>query len=103
MDGFLPQLFIEFHSRQINTEFASRQVGESITMQAIVPRIIEQAGHDTKRRFVEFFAAHIRNPNTRAAYLRSVLVFCDWCESRKLELHQIEPILVAFYIEQLPT
>ena len=94
---------MQFYSREITTGFASRQVGGSITASAIVPRLIEQAGHDTKRRFVEFFAANIRNANTRSAYLRSILGFCDWCESRDLELHQIEPTMIAFYIEELLT
>jgi site-specific recombinase XerD len=94
---------MEFQTREIITGFSSRQVGVSITASAIVPRLIERAGQETKRRFVEFFTANIRNPNTRQAYLRSVLNFCDWCEARELELHQIEPTIIAFYVEELLT
>ena len=32
------------------------------------------------RRFVEFFTANIRNPNTRRAYGRAVVGFAAWCE-----------------------
>lgn len=31
------------------------------------PRLIAAAGPDATRRFIEFFTANIRNPNTRAA------------------------------------
>jgi hypothetical protein len=33
-----------------------------------LPTVIEQAGERARRRFVEFFAAEIRNPHTRRAY-----------------------------------
>ena len=33
-----------------------------------------------ERRFWEFFTAHIRNPNTRLAYLAAVRRFSEWCE-----------------------
>ncbi len=66
---------MDFQSREITTGFITRQVSESITVGAIVPELIEQAGEDTKRRFVEFFAAHIRNRNTREAY-RCMMTGC---------------------------
>jgi hypothetical protein len=31
------------------------------------------------KRFIEYFAANIRNPNTRRAYLHAVLEFSAWC------------------------
>src|SRR5580704_11662265 len=56
------------------------------------------------RHFLEFFAANIRNPNTRRAYLRNVRQFADWCGAQGFdELLDIEPIHVAAYIEQLGT
>jgi site-specific recombinase XerD len=94
---------MDFQSREITTGFITRQVSESIMVGAIVPELIEQAGEDTKRRFVEFFAAHIRNRNTREAYLRAVRRFCKWCEKRGLQLSDTEPTLVAFYVEQIST
>ena len=44
---------------------------------------------------------NIRNKNTRLAYGRAVRDFFDWCEDRRIELADIEPIRVAAYIEQL--
>jgi site-specific recombinase XerD len=35
------------------------------------------------------------------AYARAVKQFFDWCDERRLELHQIEAITVAAYVEQL--
>jgi len=54
-----------------------------------------------ERRFWEFFTAHIRNRNTRHAYLAAVRRFAEWCERRGLALEQVEPVVVAAYIEQL--
>ena len=42
-----------------------------------------------------------RNPNTRLAYLAAVRRFAEWCECRGLALDQVEPMVVAAYIEQL--
>jgi site-specific recombinase XerD len=51
---------------------------------------------------MEFFAATIRNANTREAYARAVRNFFDWCSARGYtDLHQLEPMTVAAYIEQL--
>ncbi len=66
-----------------------------------MPVVIEAAGPRAKKRFVEFFTAAIRNPNTRASYFHAVKRFCDWCEDRRVPLHRVEPTLVAFYIEEL--
>lgn len=54
------------------------------------------------RRFIEFFTANIRNPNTRRAYARAAVEFAAWCERQRLhELRDIEPVHVAGYIESL--
>lgn len=54
------------------------------------------------RRTLEFFTAHIRNPNTRRAYARSVSEFSAWCAGHGLlDLASIGPVHVAAYIEQL--
>ena len=56
------------------------------------------------RHFLEFFAANIRNPNTRRAYFRDVRQFADWCQPQGFdELLDIERIHVAAYVEQLGT
>ena len=69
---------------------------------AVIPAIVAGAGERAARRFLEFFAATIRNPNTRAAYHRAVVRFFAWCEAHGLdELALIEPLHVAAYVEQL--
>jgi len=51
---------------------------------------------DAARRFIEFFTANIRNPNTRLAYARAAVQFAAWCEASDLrELQDIEPVHVA--------
>jgi len=51
---------------------------------AAVPAMIAARGHHAGRRFVEFFTANIRNPNTRKAYYRAASGFFDWCEQARL-------------------
>ncbi len=54
------------------------------------------------KRFIEFFTANIRNPNTRRAYARAASQFALWCEAAGLtELRDIEPVHVAAYVEVL--
>lgn len=77
-----------------------RLAGQSLP----VPRLLNLAGPDAIRRFIEFFVAQIRNPNTREAYARAVANFFDWSESRGVRrLDEIQPIVVAGYIEDLTT
>lgn len=66
-----------------------------------LPVVIASAGENASRRFIEFFTANIRNKNTRRAYAEDVRQFCDWCDARKITLQQLEPIIIAGYIEQL--
>jgi len=69
---------------------------------APVPEIISAAGKGGGKKFVEFFTAEIRNPNTRAAYYRAVMAFFAWIEARGFhDLATIEPVHVAAYIEGL--
>ena len=67
---------------------------------ATTPTLFSPTAH-AERRFWEFFTAHIRNPNTRLAYLAAVRRFATWCERRGVALDQVEPMVVAAYIEQL--
>jgi site-specific recombinase XerD len=54
------------------------------------------------KRTLEFFTAHVRNPNTRKAYARSISEFAAWCYVQGLhDLQQIEPVYVATYVQQL--
>jgi site-specific recombinase XerD len=69
-----------------------------------VPAAIADAGDHAARRFLEFFAANIRNKNTRMAYYRAVCHFFAWVEQHDIgELTDIEPVHVAAYIEALQT
>ena len=69
---------------------------------APVPGQIAAGGERATRRFIEFFTANIRNRNTRAAYLRAVSDFFEWCDELGLgELGALQPVHVAAYIEQL--
>ena len=82
---------------------APQHAAPSLSREAFaLPALVEQAGEQASRRFVEFFTANIRNPNTRRAYARAIADFCWWCEQRGLALAAIEPIAVAAYIEQHP-
>lgn len=67
-----------------------------------LPALIAREDKNTARRFLEFFVANIRNQNTRQAYARAVGQFLDWCDERGAALHEIQPIIVAAYIEQHP-
>ena len=64
------------------------------------PTLFSPTGR-AERRFWEFFTVQIRNPNTRLAYLAAVRRFAEWCERRGVALDQVEPMVVAAYIEQL--
>jgi site-specific recombinase XerD len=67
-----------------------------------VPAAIANAGDRAARRFLEFFAATIRNKNTRLAYYRAACCFFAWLEQHGIiELVDIEPIHVAAYVETL--
>src|ERR1700726_4789691 len=58
-----------------------------------VPAVIADAGDHAARRFLEFFAATIRNKNTRMAYYRAACHFFAWVEQYQIgELADIEPI-----------
>jgi hypothetical protein len=66
-----------------------------------VPAIIADLGDQAGWRYVDFFTANIRNPNTRRAYARGCSQFFAWCEQRGLTVTAIRPHDVASYIERL--
>lgn len=56
----------------------------------------------TAKRVLEFFAANIRNPNTRRAYGRAVSDFAQFCEHAGVtELRRVQPLHVAAWVEEL--
>jgi site-specific recombinase XerD len=67
----------------------------------LVPALIANAGEPAAWRYIEFFTANIRNPNTRRAYARACGQFFAWCEDRGLTLTTIRPFNVSEYIEAL--
>lgn len=51
-------------------------------------------------RFLEFFAAAIRNPHTRRAYSKAAADFLTWCERAGVSsLTAVQPLHVATWIE----
>jgi hypothetical protein len=67
-----------------------------------VPAMIAAAGERASLRFIDFFTAHICNPNTRAAYGVAVSGFFDWLERNGVgELGVIRTHHVSTYIETL--
>jgi site-specific recombinase XerD len=67
---------------------------------AAVPALIAAAGERASVRFLEFFAAHIRNPHTRRAYYRAAEEFLGWCASVGVPLiTDVQPVHVATWID----
>lgn len=67
-----------------------------------LPVLIADAGSQAQRRFLEFFTANIRNPNTRRAYARAVGDFLAWCHDHGIaSIAAVQPIHVATWVEQL--
>ena len=66
-----------------------------------VPALIAAEGERASLRFLEFFAATIRNPHTRRAYGRAVADFLAWCEEAGVpSIAGVQPLHVAAWIEQ---
>jgi len=85
------------------TELARRETSSGVGQGGgfALPAVIAQAGERAGKRFIEFFTANIRNTNTREAYARAVRDFFLWCDGRRIGLHQVEPVMVAAYIEEM--
>jgi site-specific recombinase XerD len=65
-----------------------------------LPALITTAGERAKLRFLEFFAANIRNPNTRRAYGRAVAEFLAWCVDAGVpSISDVQPLHVATWVE----
>jgi site-specific recombinase XerD len=66
----------------------------------VLPAPIATGGDKARIRFLEFFAARIRNPNTRRAYGRAVADFLAWCEDNHVSsIVVVQPLHVAAWIE----
>jgi len=67
---------------------------------ATLPAIVSIAGERAGIRFLEFFAANIRNPHTRRAYSRAVSDFLGWCAAAGVRsIGDVQPLHVASWIE----
>jgi site-specific recombinase XerD len=66
----------------------------------VLPALVTAAGERASKRFVEFFAANIRNPHTRRAYHRAAEEFLAWCASAGVpSIAAIQAVHVATWIE----
>lgn len=55
---------------------------------------------EARKRLRDFFSSHIRNKNTRRAYLEAVRQFSAFCAVHGIEdLTQVEPVHVAAFVE----
>lgn len=88
-------------NRQFEIAELTRPLPVGRVLPDVVPPVIVDAGSKATFRFLEFFTAHIRNPNTRIAYLRNAHQFFEWARERRLALDSIQSIHVAAYVEQL--
>ncbi len=65
-----------------------------------LPALVTAAGERAGTRFLEFFAANIRNPHTRRAYHRAAEEFLAWCASAGVpSIASVQPVHVAAWIE----
>jgi site-specific recombinase XerD len=66
----------------------------------VVPELVAAAGDRAGLRFLEFFAANIRNPHTRRAYGRAVVAFLAWCADAGVrDIGGVQPLHVATWVE----
>jgi site-specific recombinase XerD len=88
-------------SKQASSQTLLRRSAATGANLAAVPALYAP-NPEAAKRFIEYFAANIRNVNTRRAYLHAVREFADWCSLQQFnEILDIEPLHVAAYIEQL--
>src|SRR5271155_554329 len=65
-----------------------------------LPALVAAAGERAAMRFLEFFAANIRNPHTRRAYARAAEEFLAWCSDVGVpSIVAVQPVHVATWIE----
>jgi site-specific recombinase XerD len=66
----------------------------------ILPALVAAAGERASMRFLEFFAANIRNLHTRRAYYRAAEEFMAWCAAAAVpSIAAVQPVHVATWIE----
>ncbi len=67
----------------------------------IVPAAVASAGETGRRAWLDFFAAQIRNRNTRKAYARAAHRLFDWLAEYGIhDVVDIEPVHIAVWLEE---
>ncbi len=88
-------------TNEANSDPTQVSISRHSMLSLSVPSVIEAAGEQASRRFIEFFTAQIRNKGTRAAYRHAVEQFFSWCDLNGVLFSQIQPIVIATYVESL--
>jgi len=66
----------------------------------ILPALVAAAGERASMRFLEYFAANIRNPHIRRIYARAAEEFLAWCAAAGVpSIAAVQPVHVATWIE----
>ena len=82
---------MEPNSTQLPAIIQQAEVTSDLRAPNVVPAIIADLGDQAAWRYVEFFSANIRNPNTRRAYARACSQYFGWCEQRGLTVTTHDP------------
>lgn len=65
-----------------------------------LPALVISGGQRAQMRFLDFFAANIRNPHTRRAYGHAVSDFLTWCADQGVTgLGEVRPLHVSAWVE----
>lgn len=78
-----------------------QDLGMALASGVVLPPVIACAGQRAAERLIEFFTAHIRNPNTRRAYGRVAWNFFAWIDDRNTALEGITAVHIATWVESL--
>ena len=75
--------------------------GSASVAVGIVPAAVASAGDVGRRAWLDFFAAQIRNRNTRQAYARAAHRLFDWLAEHGINnVADIEPVHIAVWVEE---
>ncbi len=80
-----------------------------LTQEALeaIPAIVRHSGRKASKKFLEFFAVTLPNPNTRQAYMNACVSFFDFLDNHLAvefdEMVDIDPLHVAAYFEYIAT
>jgi site-specific recombinase XerD len=97
----LDEALLEHTIQQLQAALPTGHLATPAEVPSALPAVIADAGSSASQRYAEFFAASIRNRNTRAAYWHACSQFLCRCEEAGLTLDAIQPVHVAGYVEHL--